>query len=92
MEELVLGALDSYVVCIMAFGQSGIGRTHTILGECGCPHCNDRRIDRNNPCIYFQMLELLTVAQHCSKRYQESFSVTILKVARRGSVTAAPAP
>ena len=81
-EELILGTLGSYVVCVMAFGQSSSGRTHTILGECDHPHQGSCWIDCNNLFIYFQMLnQLLTVTQHCSKRYQESFSVTILEVA-----------
>ena len=37
--EDVLGALDGYAVCVMTFGQSGSGKTHTILGEYGCLHC-----------------------------------------------------
>ena len=36
-EELVLGNLDGYVVCVMAFGQSGSGKTHTVLEDSVAP-------------------------------------------------------
>ena len=64
----------------MAFEQSSSGKTHAILEECGRPHRRGHWIDHNNPGIYFQTLnQLLTVVQHHSECYQESFSVAILE-------------
>lgn len=87
MEEIVLGALDGYNICVMAFGQSGSGKTHTILGDCtrtkpiagSTGHWIKR--DSNTSGTYFQTMEqLLAVAEQRQERYQDLFSVTILEV------------
>ena len=33
MEELVLSSLDGYNSCLMAFGQNGCGKTHSLIGD-----------------------------------------------------------
>jgi len=33
VEELVLGAIDGYNACFMAYGQSGAGKTRTLIGD-----------------------------------------------------------
>ena len=86
MEELTLGALDGYNVCVMAFGPTGSGKTHAILGHThhydfkkGDP-CNPW-IDRDTAGVYFQsMKQLLTVAECRNDRFQDLFSITILEV------------
>jgi len=70
MEELCLGALDGYIVCVMAYGQTGAGKTHTLIGD-----------TRGEVGVHLQAVnQLFTIADKRTLRYQDSFSMTILEV------------
>ena len=87
MEELILGILDGYNVCIMAYGQSGSGKTHSLLGDVSYivntddMDYDDVKVEIDNEGIQLQgVKQLFTVSEHRSERYHDVFSFTIVEV------------
>lgn len=87
MEELVLGVLDGYNVCIMAYGQSGSGKTRSLLGDVSYIvntddlDYDDVKVQIDNEGIQLQgVKQLFTVSEHRNERYQDVFSFTIVEV------------
>ena len=79
VEELVLCALDGYNVCLMSYGQSGSGKTYTMLGNVSYPG-NDI-VEITNYGIHLQgVCQLLTVSEHRSDRYEDRFTLSIVEV------------
>lgn len=69
MEEMVLGSLDGYGVCIMGYGQKNSGKTYSIIG--------DEKYDG----IFFQALsQLVTISTKRKERYKDVFTISILEV------------
>ena len=87
MEELVLSILDGYNVCIMAYGQSGSGKTHSLLNDVSYiiiindMDYNDVKVEIDNERIQLQGVQwLFTVSQHCNEQYHDMFLFMIVKV------------
>ncbi len=85
MEELILSALDGYNICIMAFGQSGSGKTRTLIGEYSVNFTTtpdmlpDVEIQEDGM-HFLAAQQLFTIADRRKDRYQDSFSITIVEV------------
>lgn len=80
VEEVMLGVLDGYKVCVMAFGATGTGKTHTIFGDIKNVH-EGMDIDIENHGIQLQAVkQLFDVAEHRNARYQDTFSFSIAEV------------
>ena len=85
MEELILSALDGYNICIMAFGQSGSGKTHTLIGEYSVNFSNQTNVlpdveIQEDGMHFLAAQQLFTIADRRKDRYQDSFSITIVEV------------
>jgi len=85
VEELVLGALDGYNACFMAYGQSGTGKTRTIIGDFNIdvgegggaiPQVN--LMESGVHLLAAQ--QLFRVAENCHEECQISFALSILEV------------
>ena len=85
MEELVLGALDGFNSCLIAYGSSESGKTHTLIG--------DYEVTLDDDEDAFPTVEILQTGIHLmaaqqlfqvsferSDRYEDSFSLSILEV------------
>jgi kinesin family protein C2/C3 len=85
MEELVLGALDGFNSCLIAYGSSESGKTHTLIGDYNVTLDDDEDA--------FPTVEILQTGIHLmaaqqifqvsferSDRYEDSFSLSILEV------------
>lgn len=92
MEEMVLGSLDGYAVCIMTYGQHKSGKTYSIIGDTSATidtstttssssstdNCN---IANKYDGIFFQALsQLVTISTKRKERYKDVFNISILEV------------
>jgi DNA-binding XRE family transcriptional regulator/DNA-binding Lrp family transcriptional regulator len=85
IEDVCLGVLDGYKICILAYGQSGTGKTRTLLGDVKhtviSPAGKDSKVQIENHGIQLQALkQLFAVAEHRSDRYKDTVSMTIVEV------------
>jgi hypothetical protein len=87
MEELVLGVMDGYNMCIMAYRQTGSGKTHSLLGDVRFVlndddnEFDDVNVEISNEGIQLQSVkQLFTVSEHRSERYDDVFSFTVVEV------------
>ena len=80
VEEVCLGVLDGYNISVLGFGQSGRGKTHTILGDYHVSK-DGGKVEMRNPGLQFKALEqLFSIAQLRSDRYNDVFTLTIVEV------------
>jgi len=83
-EELILSALDGYKICIMAYGQRGTGKTHTIMGDftvsLGSRGDDASVTVENNGMHFLAAQQLFIIAEHRKEMYQDSFSITVVEV------------
>jgi hypothetical protein len=85
MEELVLGALDGFNSCLIAYGSSESGKTHTLIGDYEVT-LNDE--EEAFPTVEIQQTgihlmaaqQLFQVSSERSDRYEDSFSISIFEV------------
>jgi len=84
IQDVCLGVLDGYNICIMAYGQSGSGKTHTLLGdviESDKKSGSGVGLEIWNFGIQLQAMEqLFTIAEQRSDRYKDVFTMTIVEV------------
>lgn len=82
LEEPLISSLDGFNVTMLAFGQSGSGKTHSLLGEItlgddvgdGVPLIKSYGVQ-------FQAIQqLFTIAGHRTDRYKDAFSITMVEV------------
>ena len=83
VEELALGALDGFNICLMAYGQDAAGKRRTILGDyevsLADPEAPSATILHQG--IHFLAAQqLFTVAEHRADRYQDCFTINIVEV------------
>jgi hypothetical protein len=78
IEEVILGVLEGYNICVMAYGQSGCGKTHALLGDIGV---TDDSVSIQSKGIQLMALEqLFSVADNRKDRYNDTFSLSVLEV------------
>jgi len=83
VEELVLGALDGYNICLMAYGQNAAGKSRTMIGgyEVSLADAEAPSAAIVHQGIHFLAAQqLFTVAEHRSGRYQDVFTISIVEV------------
>ena len=83
VEELALGALDGFNICLMAYGQDAAGKRRTILGDYEVslvdPEAPSATILHQG--IHFLAAQqLFTVAEHRADRFQDCFTINIVEV------------
>ena len=83
LEEPLISSLDGFNVTLMAFGQGGSGKTHTLLGDV-IMNNEDEETDLPVLKSYGVQLQaiqqLFTIAGHRTDRYKDSFSMTMVEV------------
>jgi kinesin family protein C2/C3 len=78
IEDICLGVLDGYNICVIAYGPSSCGKTRTILGDI---EYKNGRIDIQNHGIQLRALkQLFTIAHHRNDRFKDTFMLTIVEV------------
>ena len=78
IQEVCLGVLDGFNITVLAFGQSGCGKTRTLLGEVGE---SDGSIAIADQGMHLQaMKQLFEIASHRAERYKDTFSLSIVEV------------
>ncbi|KAL9178357.1 hypothetical protein ACHAXT_000004 [Thalassiosira profunda] len=82
LEEPLVSALDGFNVTLLAFGQGGSGKTHTLLGDvCGDGGETDSLPEVKSHGVQLQAIQqLFTIAGHRTDRYKDSFSMTVVEV------------
>jgi hypothetical protein len=84
LEELCLSVLDGYNICLVAHGQTGTGKTYSLLGD--VVYSQEKNGQEVNVEIKDHGLHLKTVHQlfsiteHRSERYQDVFTLDIVEV------------
>jgi len=77
-EDVCLGVLDGYNICVMAYGQTCSGKTYTLLGDVeqadGCTRIENSGVQLQ------AMQQLFTIADHRSERYKDTFTLSIVEV------------
>jgi kinesin family protein C2/C3 len=81
LEEPLISSLDGFNVTLLAFGQGGSGKTHTLLGDLiMCEDGNDLPSLKSYGVQLQAILQLFTIAGHRTDRYKDAFSMTIVEV------------
>jgi kinesin family protein C2/C3 len=72
IESLVLDSLEGFSVCVIAYGQSLSGKSHTLTGQ-------GQNTDEKG-LFFIAIDEIFSISQKRSERYQDSFTLTMLEV------------
>ena len=78
IQDVLLSVLDGYKVCLMAYGQTGTGKTKTLLGDITT---QNNEIAIENQGVQLQVMkQLISIAEHRSERFKDTFKLTIVEV------------
>lgn len=81
LEEPLISSLDGFNVTLLAFGQGGSGKTHTLLGDVNMDEDGDDLPFLKSYGVQLQtILQLFTIASHRTDRYKDAFSMTMVEV------------
>lgn len=81
LEEPLLSSLDGFNVTLLAFGQGGSGKTHTLLGDViMSKNENELPFIKSYGVQLQAILQLFTIAGHRTDRYKDAFSLTMVEV------------
>ena len=81
LEETCLGVLDGYNICVLAFGQSGSGKTLSLLGDVHYMDDSNLSTTVANHGVQLQtMHQLFSVVEHRSERYRDVVRLSIVEV------------
>jgi hypothetical protein len=79
--DVCLGVLDGYNICVMTYGQTGAGKTNTLLGDVGYSADLECATLIKNHGIQLQaMQELFSISESRKDRFKDTFSLSILEV------------
>lgn len=79
MEAVCLSALDGYNVCMISYGQSGSGKTYTLLGD--VQYGSKGEVDISNYGIHLRAAEqFFSVLERRSDRYKETIEFSLVEV------------
>jgi len=87
MEELVLGSLEGYNACLMAYGQSGSGKSHSMIGDFKISS-GDGFGEEAMPFVdlvgcgihLLAARQLFEVSSGRKNRFEDSFTLSILEI------------
>jgi kinesin family protein C2/C3 len=81
MEDVCLGALDGYNICVMSFGQSGSGKTYTIIGDVQYDEGKEPAVSIEDYGIHLRAAQqFFSVLKHRSERYEDVVTLNIVEV------------
>jgi kinesin family protein C2/C3 len=81
LEEPLISSLDGFNVTLLAFGQGGSGKTHTLLGDLIMDEDgNDLPFLKSYGVQPQAIQQLFTIAGHRTDRYKDAFSMTMVEV------------
>lgn len=83
LEESLISSLDGFNVTMLAFGQGGSGKTHTMLGDVDFDQSDetDALPTIKSYGVQLQAIQqLFTIAGHRTDRYKDAFSMTMVEV------------
>jgi kinesin family protein C2/C3 len=79
LEEVCLSVLDGYNICVMTYGQSGFGKTYTLLGDVSYEGGKEPVI--NNYGIHLRAAQqFFSVLKHRSERYNDIVTFSVAEV------------
>ena len=79
LEEPLISSLDGFNVTLLAFGQHGSGKTHSVLGDQTMDSSGHPSLESHG--VQLQALkQLFNIAEHRTDRYKDAVSMTILEV------------
>jgi hypothetical protein len=79
IEEVCLGVLEGFNICVLAFGQTATGKTHTILGDIVAEEQGHINV-RDHGIQLRTMEQIFAIADQRSDRYKDAFTLTIVEV------------
>lgn len=81
LEEPLISSLDGFNVTLLAYGQSGSGKTHTLLGDVSFTAEDNGLPNLESHGVQLQAIQqLFNIASHRTERYRDNFSITIVEV------------
>lgn len=81
LEEPLISSLDGFNVTLLAYGQGGSGKTHTLLGEVSFDDEENSLPILKSHGVQLQAIEqLFNIAGHRTERYKDKFSMTVVEV------------
>lgn len=82
LEDVFLSAMDGYNVCVMTYGQSRTGKTHTMLGDVVYGEGkSDTEASITNFGVHLRAAQqIFSVLRHRSERYKEIVTFNIVEV------------
>ncbi len=81
LEEPLISSLDGFNVTLLAYGQSGSGKTHTLLGDISFEDEENGLPNVNSHGVQLQAIQqLFNIAGHRTERYKDNFCMTIVEV------------
>ncbi len=81
LEEPLISSLDGFNVTLLAYGQSGSGKTHTLLGDVTFEDEENGLPNLDSHGVQLQAIQqLFNIAGHRTERYKDNFSMTIVEV------------
>ena len=84
LEDVCLGVVDGYNICMMMFGQKGSGKTFSLLGNVKYTRrgANDIDVSVGEHGLHLRAMDqLFSVMSHRSERYQDVVTITMVEVA-----------
>lgn len=78
VENVCLGALDGFTICVMGYGQTGCGKTHTLLGDVNVTEDQVEIVEHG--ILMKTAQQLFAIADHRCDRYDDRFMLSIVEV------------
>jgi hypothetical protein len=80
LEDVCLSAMDGYNICVMTYGQSGAGKTHTLIGDVKYEG-KEQLVSITNFGVHLRAVkQMFPVLKHRRERYQDVVSINVVEV------------
>lgn len=80
LEEPLISSLDGFNVTLIAYGQSGSGKSYTLLGDVSNNEEDNGPLLKSHGVQLQAIEQLFNIAGHRTERYKDKFSMTIVEV------------
>lgn len=80
LEDVCLSAMDGYKVCVMTYGQSGTGKTLSLLGDVKYEG-KEQFVSISNLGVHLRAVkQMFSVLKHRRERYSDVVSISVVEV------------